>query len=184
MRWMLAGLYAALALPFAAALAEPVGPAPLAAPAGCHVVLDADAYPPPVPYNCPYTYNGHQLKAFLYLPSGTGPFPVYLWNHGSEQNPHQDRGLAAFWLAHGFVFYKPIREGHGGNPGAYIGDEQERIHNTPGLEPAERFREIFRLHENANEDVVAAHRWIAHQPFVDPARIVVAGGSSGAFKRS
>ncbi len=126
-----------------------------------------------------YPSQGRELIGLLYKPPGDGPFPVYLWNHGSEHDPPPGARLAQFWVPHGFVLFAPLRSGHGPNPGPWIGDEQQRI-----VEPqsAAGFRELIALHERANDDVIAAVRWIARQPYVDRTRIVVAGGSAGAVQ--
>jgi polyhydroxybutyrate depolymerase len=123
--------------------------------------------------------HGVQLKGYLYKPQGNGPFPVYMWNHGSEQQPPPGGKLAQFWVPQGFVLFAPIRSGHGDNPGAYIVTEQKKIQNP---QSAAGFRQIAALHERANDDVVAAYEWIARQSYVDKVRIVVAGGSFGGIQ--
>lgn len=35
--------------------------------------------------------NRLQLQGFLWKPTGTGPFPAILWNHGSEKYPGAER---------------------------------------------------------------------------------------------
>ena len=77
----------------------------------------------PDPQVFSYQSNGLTLKGWISKPAGTGPFPVIFANHGSEQQPIRDKALAAFWVKQGFIYFKPIRSGHGGNPGPYIGDE-------------------------------------------------------------
>jgi|GEM_PF-234286 len=126
-----------------------------------------------------YDSHGAQLKGYLYKPQGNGPFPVYMWNHGGEQQPPPGGKLAQFWVPQGFVLFAPIRSGHGDNPGAYIGAEQKQIQDPKS---AAGFAKIVALHERANDDVVAAYEWIAKQPYVDPKRIVVAGGSFGGIQ--
>jgi polyhydroxybutyrate depolymerase len=126
-----------------------------------------------------YKSHGLDLMAFVFRPSGAGPFPVYMWNHGSDHDPFPGTLLAKFWVPQGFVLFAPLRSGHGPNPGSYIGDEQKLIHNQKS--PA-GFRQLVALHERANDDVIAAYQWIARQPWVDPKRIVVAGGSFGAIQ--
>lgn len=135
----------------------------------------------PQPETVTYMSHGLTLKAYLYKPVGQGPFPAYLWNHGSEQNPSDGRKLAKFWTERGFVFFAPIRSGHGGNPGAYIGDEQKAVQGS-GKNKKQSFSRIAKLHERANDDVVAAYQWLKGRPSVDPARIVVAGGSFGGIQ--
>ena len=139
----------------------------------------------PTPQIVQYDSDGLSLKAFIYVPAGTGPFAVYLWNHGSEANPSQDRGLARFWLSQGFAFFKPIRSGHGGNPGSYIVDGEKAIfarENAGTLKRPAANAAILALHERANEDVVNAYKWLIAQPFADKTRIVVGGGSYGGIQ--
>jgi dienelactone hydrolase len=135
----------------------------------------------PAPEIVHYTSGGLSLKGFLYRPPGPGPFPAILWNHGSEPNPSQDRKVAKFWLGQGFVYWKPIRSGHGGNPGPYIVDQQKAVFRSWASQAA-KFQKIDALHEKANDDVVAALRWLQAQPFVDAKRIVVSGGSFGGIQ--
>src|SRR5580693_9929305 len=56
--------------------------------------------------------GGLTLRGFLYKPSGSGPFPAMIWNHGSEKQPGWQPELAAFYNSHGFVFFLPHRHGH------------------------------------------------------------------------
>jgi carboxymethylenebutenolidase len=135
----------------------------------------------PQPENVTYLSHGLKLKAYLYKPAGTGPFPAYLWNHGSEQNPSDGRKLAKFWTEHGFVFFAPIRSGHGGNPGPYIGDQQKTLKGT-AKSRKQLMIGILKLHERANDDVVAALQSLKKLSFVDAKRIVVAGGSYGGIQ--
>ncbi|HZP65040.1 MAG TPA: prolyl oligopeptidase family serine peptidase [Rudaea sp.] len=126
-----------------------------------------------------YQSRGVELMAFVYKPAGKGPFPVYMWNHGGERDPMPGALLAKFWVPRGFVLYAPLRSGHGPNPGAWIGDEQKRIREQRS--PA-GFHALMELHEHADDDVVAAYQWIAHQPFADAKHIVVAGASYGGIQ--
>src|SRR5256885_8745974 len=63
-----------------------------------------------------------ELRDFLYVPPGRGPFPAVLWNHGSERLPGWQPELARFYNGKGFVFFIPHRRGHGRSPGPHIGD--------------------------------------------------------------
>jgi dienelactone hydrolase len=135
----------------------------------------------PKPQVVAYTSHGLKLKAYLYKPAGNGPFPAYVWNHGSDKNPNEGRALAKFWTDRGFVYFAPVRSGHGGNPGAYIVDEQKALRAT------EKSRKklmigILKLHERANDDVAAALEALKKYGFVDQKRIVVAGGSFGGIQ--
>ena len=133
----------------------------------------------PVGETIHYESHGLSLEGFVYRPEGKGPFPVYIWNHGSDREPHHGANLAKFFMPRGFVLFAPIRSGHGNNPGNYIMDEQRRIRDPRS---PEGFGEIVALHERANDDTVAAYEWIAHQAYVDAKRIVVSGGSFGGIQ--
>ncbi len=126
-----------------------------------------------------YEADGLSLVGYVYKPAGNGPFPVYIWNHGSDRDPHHGAMLAKFFVPHGFVLFAPIRSGHGDNPGTYIMDAQRKLGDitSPSV-----FREVMALHERANDDTVAAYQWITRQPYVDAKRIVVAGGSFGGIQ--
>jgi len=132
--------------------------------------LSAQQTPPPNAELVSFPSPGGILYGFLYVPEGNGPFPAVLWNHGSEKRPGWQPELAAFYNAHGFVFFLPHRRGQGRSPGAYIMDE---IHRGANAEEA---------HEDANRDVVAALNWLKTQPQVDARRIVVSGCSFGGIQ--
>ena len=146
----------------------------------------------PEPAVVQYESNGLSLKAWIYKPEGPGPFPAILSNHGSEQAPFRDKAIAAFWVSQGFVYFKPVRSGHGGNPGPYIGDETAPIlakvkalranPRTTAAELQPLYEQVIALHEKANLDVIAAYRWLTAQSYVDTGRIVVMGGSYGGIQ--
>src|SRR3954447_2227330 len=74
LRLVSAGVVAALIVASLSAPQESPGAGVAAGPAPTHANLD---YAPPEPP----TSNGHKLD--LYIPSGTGPFPVIIWTGGS-----------------------------------------------------------------------------------------------------
>ena len=63
------------------------------------------------------------LKGYLWEPSGTGPFPAVLFNHGRSDGPQQHtrdltitaaaRTLGPVFVQHGYVFLYPFRRGEG-----------------------------------------------------------------------
>jgi carboxymethylenebutenolidase len=116
---------------------------------------------------------GGTLYGFVYVPEGTGPFPAVLWNHGSEKRPGWQPELAAFYKAHGFVFFLPHRRGQGKSPGPYIMDEIHASRSPMAMVEAQ---------QAANQDVVAAMNWLKTQPEVDASRIVVSGCSFGGIQ--
>jgi dienelactone hydrolase len=128
-----------------------------------------------------YQAGGRRLPGYLYKPAGDGPHPAVLWNHGSEKEPRAMPELARFYTQHGFVFFAPIRHGHGNTDGPYIVDLQKAIAEKETNAAASR-REQVKLHDVYNEDVVAALAWLKEQPFVDSKRIIVSGVSYGGIQ--
>lgn len=120
------------------------------------------------------------LHGFLFKPTGRGPFPAVIYNHGSEKTPNSFPTLGEFWTAHGFVFFLPHRRGHGLSPGDYIVDLQKEFRRTNDLTASGRNDVV--LHEQANKDVESAVAWLAKQPFVDTNRMVMSGISFGGIQ--
>jgi dienelactone hydrolase len=115
------------------------------------------------------------------VPSGKGPFPAVLWNHGSEKLPGWQSDLARFYNARGFVFFIPHRRGQGRSPGPYIMDRVGAIPREV-TSIAEGGRRFVALHEEAAHDVDAALAWLERRPEVDPDRIVMSGLSFGGIQ--
>jgi carboxymethylenebutenolidase len=79
--------------------------------------------PSMVPETVEFPSGKLNLKAYLWKPTGPGPFPVVLFNHGSGgATADQTAGmpitqaatvLAPFFLQHGYAFFYPFRRGHG-----------------------------------------------------------------------
>ena len=128
-----------------------------------------------------YKAGERQLPGYLYRPAGEGRRPAVLWNHGSEKEPRAQPELARFYTEHGFVFFAPIRHGHGNTEGPYIVDLQKEIAEKEKDQAVVR-REQVKLHDVYNSDVVAALAWLKEQPFVDPERIIVSGVSYGGIQ--
>lgn len=126
--------------------------------------------------------GGMTLKGFIYKPSGTGPFPAILWNHGSERQPGWQPELAAFYNSKGFVFFIPHRHGHGRSPGEYIADRQRKFEEAHKNDRMAVWKEQVRLLEEYNPDVVAAVAWLKAQPYVDKNGIVMSGCSYGGIQ--
>ena len=117
-----------------------------------------------------------QLHGFLWKPEGEGPFPVLVWNHGSEKLPGSQPALAAFYTAHHYLFFVPHRRGQGRSPGEYI---QDLVAQSL---PNERARRMVELQEAEVEDIVAALNYLKSQPFVDSGRIAISGCSYGGIQ--
>jgi len=128
-----------------------------------------------------YKSSERRLPGYLYKPAGDGSHPAVLWNHGSEKEPRAMPELARFYTQHGFVFFAPIRHGHGNTDGPYIVDLQKAIAEKE-TDAAVSRREQVKLHDVYNEDVVVALAWLKEQPFVDSKRIIVSGVSYGGIQ--
>ncbi len=127
-----------------------------------------------------YTSGEFELPGWLYRPAGDGPFPAVIWNHGSEKMPTGQPELAHFYTQHGFVFFIPIREGHGNAPGEYIVDLQSQI--NAHVKGPDALQQVVDLHDRFNRDVVAAVAWLKTRPFVDRDRIIMSGCSYGGIQ--
>ncbi len=111
------------------------------------------------------------LHGFLYRPSGAGPFPTVVYNHGSEPWPGDKRDEAAFYVPHGFVLFVPHRRGQGQSrdAGEYVGDHSD-----------DHARVVADLVEQT-DDVMAAVTYVRSLPYVDGTRVAVAGCSFGGI---
>jgi dienelactone hydrolase len=112
------------------------------------------------------------LHGFLHVPAGAGPFPVIVYNHGSERLPGAKDGQAEFFVPRGFAVFVPHRRGHGRSRdvGSYIGDMSE----DPDAFVAELVAQ--------SDDVMAAVAWVRAQPFADPGKIAAIGCSLGGIE--
>ena len=111
------------------------------------------------------------LEATVFRPSGEGPFPLVVINHGKSPGKPVFQGRARFpaqtveFLRRGYVVVLPMRQGFARSGGPYIGGSCNIEIN--GLQQA--------------EDVVAALDYMVSQPYVDKDRIVVIGQSHGGL---
>jgi len=121
------------------------------------------------------------LHGFIYKPTGVGPFPAVIYNHGSNKLPGDGGLLGRFWTTNGFVFFFPHRSGHGRSPGEWIVDAQQK-YRAEAKDRTNAQQHDIELHERANRDVFAALVWLKQQLFVDPNRIVMSGISYGGIQ--
>jgi dipeptidyl aminopeptidase/acylaminoacyl peptidase len=120
--------------------------------------------------------GGLDLHGYLWEPSGRGPFPAVLYNHGSEKLPGSKPVLGAYFNAQGFVFFVPHRRGQGLSPGPYISDV---VAATPA---AQQNQVVVDQLVAQVEDVSAGLTYLLGLPEVDRSRIVVAGCSYGGIE--
>jgi carboxymethylenebutenolidase len=134
-----------------------------------------------------YPAGDLKLRGFLYRPKGPGPFPVMIWNHGSERGlskdgrPNTRPQLGALYTAAGYVLFLPFRHGQGGSPGEYHVDAMERIRREEP-DPAEADRKVTALHDLYLKDVLAAVEYVKTLPYADRSRVAMSGASFGGIQ--
>lgn len=117
------------------------------------------------------SFDGRQIPAFVYRPDPDrrgfrGPRPVLIDLHGGPQAQFRPGFLGedAFWLNQlAIALVYPNVRGSSGYGRAYMA-----LDDGP-------------LREDAVKDVGALLDWIATQPDLDPARVIVRGGSYGGY---
>jgi dienelactone hydrolase len=118
------------------------------------------------------------LRATVFRPEGamTERRPLVVINHGTSESNRMSVSMPVYyWLSRwfvdrGYAVVLPQRRGHGATGGSLVeavGDCANPDHYRSGLIAA--------------EDVGAAVEFMAQQPFVDPARILVVGVSTGGW---
>lgn len=113
------------------------------------------------------THDGREIPAFLYRPSGAGPFGVVLSIHGGpeaqERPTYAYNGLYQYWLSRGIGVLAPNVRGSTGYGKTY----QKLIHRDWGGAELQDFEQ--------------AVKYLHTLDWVDPERIGVFGGSFGGF---
>lgn|SRR6185312_5599384 len=143
-----------------------------------------------VPQIVEFPSGSLHIKAYLWKPAGSGPFPAVLFNHGSGGNEaaitagmqitESAEILAPFFIHHGYAFLYPFRRGHGpsADQGPFMQDLLGREEKEKGREARQRLQ--FKLLTNDHlDDVMAALLFLKTVPGIDPHRIAVAGNSFG-----
>lgn len=131
-----------------------------------------------------FTSGGNVLEGFLFKPAGDGPFPAVLWNHGSEMRPGagtQFDAVGAVFVPHGYVVFAPSRRGHDESTGEYIEAVSGREAAARGLAAGDRLVTQLLTTEQLS-DQLAGLAYLRTLPFVDTARMVVAGCSFGGIQ--
>src|SRR5262249_46898634 len=119
---------------------------------------------------------GLTLHGYLWTPSGRGPFPAVLYNHGSAKLPGSEPALGALFTAQGYEFFVPHRRGQGLSPGPYISDV---VAQAP---PAQQNQVVVDQLVAQADDVAAALTYLTGLPEVDRGRVAVAGCSYGGIE--
>lgn len=128
------------------------------------------------------------LEVVIYKPTGNGPFPALMFNHGSTGNgdnpalftsTYGSAAIARFFTDKGWLVAFPQRRGRGKSDGLY--DEGFEVNRSgyscdpqlslPGL-------------ERALTDLDAAYSYLATRPDVDSKRMLIGGQSRGGIASS
>jgi dienelactone hydrolase len=125
------------------------------------------------------------LRAQMWHPLGTGPFPAVLFNHGSYTTddplpPTDPESLGPLFARHGYVFLWLHRQGTGLSSarGVSEGDQMTRALQTEGVEGRNRLQ--LQLLENESlTQATAALAQLRASAAVDPRRMVLVGHSFG-----
>lgn len=126
------------------------------------------------------------LRGVLYKPSGSGPFPAVLYNHGSGRGLLSNQAFARLgplYVRHGWVFFAPYRRGQGysQSAGPYILKEIHAAEKTGGM-AAGAATMIRLLRTEQLDDQLAGLRWLRAQPYVKKESVAVAGNSFGGIE--
>jgi dipeptidyl aminopeptidase/acylaminoacyl peptidase len=111
-------------------------------------------------------HDGLELPMIVQLPKGhSGRLPVIVSYHGGPASSSKVRWapITAFFISQGYAWVEPNVRGSGG-----FGRSFEEADN--GHARLEAFK-----------DIETTGRWVASQPWADPDRVIVFGGSYGGY---
>jgi carboxymethylenebutenolidase len=143
-----------------------------------------------VPQTVEFLSGKLHLRAYLWKPAGTGPFPAVLFNHGSGgADADHTAGmpitqaanvLAPFFIKHGYAFLYPFRRGHGpsASQAPFMQDVLRREEESKGKDARQHLQFVL-LATDQLDDVMAALAFLKTVPGIDPQRVAVAGHSLG-----
>jgi carboxymethylenebutenolidase len=129
---------------------------------------------PPKPIDVTFASRGRMLNGTITRPAGAGPFPAFIYNHGSERTPGHFVSLRTFFASHGYVFFLPYRTGHEPSPGPFIGDQIKHASDRQAAPP--------RLLAEQADDVGNAMKFLVTQPYVNKDKVTVGGCSFGGIE--
>jgi len=130
------------------------------------------------------------LKAYFWKPSGAGPFPAVLFNHGSGAADAQHTAgqtmaeaaanLAPIFLKHGYAFFYLCRRGQGlsADQAPFMQDLLKREEAAKGKEARQHLHYVLVTGEQL-DDSLAGFRFLKTAVGIDPRRIAVIGHSFG-----
>ncbi len=122
-----------------------------------------------------------RLGALLWRPTGSGPFPAVLFNHGGNRTESEKaQALGPVFAKHGYVFLYLFRRGYGlsASQGEFMRDILDREAQARGEEARKRLQ-LRLLTTDHLDDVLAGLAFLKRVASVDTGRIVVGGHSTG-----
>ena len=131
-----------------------------------------------------------RLKAFLWKPTGPGPFPAVLFCHGSgDADSNHTAGLpiteaaerlAPLFLKHGYAFLYLFRRGQGpsADQGPFMQDILQHEETTKGKEARQHLQFVLATTDHL-DDVMSGLSFLKATPVIDPKRVAIAGHSFG-----
>ena len=126
------------------------------------------------------------LSGLIYKPSGPGPFPAVLADHGSAPGMLNNQAFDAIgprFAARGWVFFAPYRRGQGlsASAGPYVMDAIEAATKKGGV-AAGSAAMVSLLQTDHLADQLAALSWLRKASFVRVDQIAAAGNSFGGIE--
>lgn len=122
----------------------------------------------------------HQLKGYLFLPPGRGPFPLMICNHGSGIEKGtldvSRPGTAALLMSWGIASFLPHRHGYGNSEGPAWRDEASAEFGTPEYDA-----QLSGRLDRESDDVLAALDLASSLPEIKADHIGVMGSSFGGI---
>jgi dienelactone hydrolase len=119
-----------------------------------------------------------QIPVTIFKPSGAGPFPLVVMNHGravTEKRAQQGRGrfeqFSRYMVSKGFVVMVPTRVGYADTYGDF---DPEASGSCTALRPEA-------MAQAASDQVLATINFAKTLPYVDTSRWIVAGQSVGGL---
>jgi carboxymethylenebutenolidase len=130
-----------------------------------------------------------RLKALLWIPAGSGPFPAVLFNHGRSDDAAHTGGMAfrpaaetlgPIFVSHGYAFMYLFRRGEGlsADQGTFIGEILSRESAAKGEEARKHLQFVLMSGEHLN-DVISGLSFLESVPEINARRIAVVGHSFG-----
>lgn len=131
-----------------------------------------------VPSEITFRSGDLELKGYLYLPPGEGPFPCMITNHGSSISQGTTDicrpGSAALLMSWGIASFLPHRRGYGNSPGSGWREEVSADYGTEEYD-----NQLERRLDDESEDVIAALEWLESRSDIYAQHIGVMGSSFG-----